>query len=112
MIDGPFAETKEVIAGHWIWPANSKRRRSSTSSGAPHSMEGESKIEIRQVFEAVDFGGVHARVRVQKELIRGPCRARHPQLTAEFRLPSVTPRVMLTAWDVEAWPLQAPMSDD
>ena len=54
--DGPFAETKELIAGFWIWQVKSKEEAIEWVKRCPPPMEGESVIEIRQVFEAADFG--------------------------------------------------------
>ena len=56
VIDGPFAETKELIAGFWLWQTNSMAEAVEWVKRCPNPMEGESVIEIRQVFEADDFG--------------------------------------------------------
>lgn len=56
VIDGPFAETKELIAGYWIWQCKSKQEAIDWVKRCPNPMPGESEIEIRQVFEADDFG--------------------------------------------------------
>jgi len=56
VIDGPFAETKELIAGYWIWKCNSLREAIEWVKKCPNPMPGESDIEIRQIFEAEDFG--------------------------------------------------------
>ena len=56
VIDGPFAETKELIAGYWLWQVNSKEEAIEWVKRCPNPMGGESEIEIRQVFEAEDFG--------------------------------------------------------
>ncbi len=56
VIDGPFAETKELIAGFWIWQVKSKDEAIEWVKRCPNPMPGESEIEIRQVFEAEDFG--------------------------------------------------------
>mgnify|MGYP001236016470 CR=1 FL=1 len=56
VIDGPFAETKELIAGYWIWQCTSKQEAIDWVKRCPNPMPGESEIEIRQVFEAEDFG--------------------------------------------------------
>jgi hypothetical protein len=56
VIDGPFAESKELIAGFWIWQVNSKEEAIEWVKRCPNPMGGESEIEIRQVFEAEDFG--------------------------------------------------------
>jgi len=56
VIDGPFAETKELIAGFWLFEVKSKEEAIEWVKRCPNPMEGESEIEIRQVFEANDFG--------------------------------------------------------
>ena len=56
VIDGPFAETKELVAGFWIWQVESKEEAIEWVKRCPNPMPGESEIEIRQVFEAEDFG--------------------------------------------------------
>jgi hypothetical protein len=57
VIDGPFAETKELIAGYWLWQCKSKEEAIEWVQRCPNPMPGEeSEIEIRQVFEAEDFG--------------------------------------------------------
>ena len=56
VIDGPFAETKELIAGYWLWQVKSKEEAIEWVKRCPNPHAGESEIEIRQVFEAADFG--------------------------------------------------------
>src|SRR4051812_11763166 len=57
VIDGPFAETKELIAGFWIWQVNSLQEAIDWAKRIPNpDNEQEGEIEIRQVFEAADFG--------------------------------------------------------
>ncbi len=57
VIDGPFAETKELIAGFWLWQVKSKEEAIEWVKRCPNPMPGtEAEIEIRQVFEAEDFG--------------------------------------------------------
>jgi hypothetical protein len=56
VIDGPFAETKELIAGFWLFQVKSKEEAIEWVKRAPNPMPGESEIEIRQVFETDDFG--------------------------------------------------------
>ncbi len=56
VIDGPFAETKELIAGYWLWQVKSKEEAIEWVKRCPNPMPGEPEIEIRQVFEAEDFG--------------------------------------------------------
>ena len=57
VIDGPFAETKELVAGFWLWECRSKEEAIEWAKRCPNPFpDGESEIEIRQVFEADDFG--------------------------------------------------------
>jgi hypothetical protein len=56
VVDGPFAETKELIAGFWIIQVKSKAEAIEWVKRCPNPLEGEAEIEIRQVFEAADFG--------------------------------------------------------
>jgi len=56
VVDGPFSETKELIAGFWLIQARSKEEAVEWVKRCPNPMPGESEIEIRQVFEASDFG--------------------------------------------------------
>ncbi len=56
VIDGPFAETKELVAGFWLWQVKSKEEAIEWVKRCPNPHAGESEIEIRQVFEAADFG--------------------------------------------------------
>src|SRR3954463_1691647 len=56
VIDGPFAETKELVAGFWIWNVKSREEAIEWVKRCPNPMPEESEIEIRQIFEAEDFG--------------------------------------------------------
>jgi len=57
VIDGPFAETKELVAGFWIWKVASKAEAIEWVKRCPNPHPGpEAEIEIRQIFEAEDFG--------------------------------------------------------
>ena len=56
VVDGPFAETKELIAGFWMWKVKSKEEAIEWVKRCPNPMPGDSEIEIRQLFEAEDFG--------------------------------------------------------
>jgi hypothetical protein len=57
VFDGPFAETKELVAGFWLWQCRSREEAIEWVKRCPNPFEhGESEIEIRQVFEADDFG--------------------------------------------------------
>jgi hypothetical protein len=70
--DGPFAETKELIAGFWMWRCKSKEEAIEWVKRCPNPMPGEeSEIEIRQVFEAEDFGEEFTpELRQQEERLR------------------------------------------
>jgi len=71
VIDGPFAETKELIAGFWLWQVKSKKEAVEWVKRCPNPMKGESEIEIRQVFEAEDFGAEFTpELREQEERVR------------------------------------------
>ena len=71
VIDGPFAETKELIAGFWLWQVRSMEEAIEWVKRCPNPHEGESEIEIRQVFEADDFGPEFTpELRKQEERIR------------------------------------------
>jgi hypothetical protein len=56
VIDGPFAETKELVAGFWIWKVKDMAEAVAWVKRCPNPMPGPSEIEIRQVFEMADFG--------------------------------------------------------
>lgn len=56
VIDGPFTETKELIAGFWLWQVRSMEEAIEWVKRCPNPHEGETEIEIRQVFEMEDFG--------------------------------------------------------
>ena len=69
--DGPFAETKELIAGFWLWQVKSREEAIAWVKRCPNPMQGESEIEIRQVFEAEDFGAEFTpELREQEESLR------------------------------------------
>lgn len=69
--DGPFAETKELIAGFWIWKCASLQEAIDWVKRCPNPMLGESEVEIRQVFEAEDFGEAFTpELREQEERLR------------------------------------------
>src|SRR5687768_410564 len=74
--DGPFAETKELIAGFWLWQVQSMDEAIEWVKRCPNPMEGESTIEIRQVFEAEDFGAeLTPELRAQDERLRAQAAA-------------------------------------
>jgi hypothetical protein len=58
VIDGPFAETKELIAGFWLWQVKSKEEAIEWVKRCPNPMNEESEIEIRQVFSTEDFAPI------------------------------------------------------
>jgi hypothetical protein len=71
VIDGPFAETKELIAGYWVWQVNSKEEAIEWVKRCPNPHAEESEIEIRQIFEAEDFGTEFTpELREQEERLR------------------------------------------
>lgn len=72
MIAQAFAQTKELIAGYWLWQVKSKEEAIEWVKRCPHPMPGtEAEIEIRQVFEAKDFGTVFTpQLREQEERLR------------------------------------------
>jgi hypothetical protein len=75
--DGPFAETKELVAGFWLWEVKSLAEAIEWVKRCPNPMEGESEIEIRQVFEADDFGDAFTpELRAQEERIRAQAAAK------------------------------------
>ena len=57
VIDGPFAETKELIAGYWVWQVKSKEEALEWVMRCPNPHQDDGEIEIRQLFEAEDFCG-------------------------------------------------------
>ena len=56
VVDGPFSETKELVAGFWIWEVASKAEAIEWAKRCPNPHEGDSELEIRQLFELEDFG--------------------------------------------------------
>ena len=69
--DGPFAETKELIAGFWLWEVASLAECVEWVKRCPNPMPGDSEIEIRQVFDAEDFGAEFTlELREQEERLR------------------------------------------
>jgi hypothetical protein len=74
VIDGPFSETKELVAGFWLWQVSSKEEAIEWLKRAPFQ---EGEVEIRQVFEAEDFGAEFTpELREQEERIRQQVAAR------------------------------------
>lgn len=71
VINGPFPETKELIAGFWLWKCASLDEAIDWVKRCPNPMLGESEIEIRQIFEAEDFGeNLTPELRAQEERLR------------------------------------------
>ena len=77
VIDGPFSETKELVAGFWLWQVKSMEEAVEWVKRMPNPMPGtESEIEIRQVFEAEDFGPEFTpELREQEERLRAQAAA-------------------------------------
>ena len=79
VIDGPFAETKELVAGFWLWQVKSMDEAIEWARRCPNPMEGESYLELRPVFEAEDFGAEFTpELRAQEERIRAEAEANRP----------------------------------
>ena len=77
VVDGPFAETKELIAGFWMWKVKSKEEAIEWVKRCPNPMKEDSEIEIRQVFEAEDFGAEFTpELREQEERVRAQVAAK------------------------------------
>jgi len=77
VIDGPFAEAKELIAGFWLWQVKSMEEAIEWVKRCPNPTGVESEIEIRQVFEAEDFGSEFTpELRDQEERLRNQVAAR------------------------------------
>ena len=77
VIDGPFAETKELVAGYWIWKVKSLAEAIEWVKRCPNPMPGESEIEIRPIFEAEDFGAEFTpELREHEERLRAEIAAR------------------------------------
>ena len=77
VIDGPFAEAKELIAGFWIWQVKSLEEAIEWVKRCPNPLGGESAIEIRQIFEAADFGAEFTpELQAQEERLRAQIAAK------------------------------------
>ncbi|MBA3420946.1 MAG: YciI family protein [Thermoleophilaceae bacterium] len=71
VVDGPFTESKELIAGYWLIQVRSREEAIEWVKRCPDPLEGEAEIEIRQVFEAEDFGEeLTPELREQEQRIR------------------------------------------
>src|SRR2546426_4730882 len=89
VIDGPFAETKELIAGFWLWQVKSKAEAIEWVKRCPNPFpfKGESEIEIRQVFEAEDFGAEFTPELREQEERRRAQSERSEEHTSELQSP-------------------------
>jgi hypothetical protein len=77
VVDGPFAETKELVAGFWMWKCASLQEAIEWVKRCPNPMLEDSEIEIRQVFEAEDFGEEFTpELREQEERLRAEVAAK------------------------------------
>lgn len=68
VVDGPFAETKELIAGFWIWQVKSLEEAIEWVKRCPNPHGGDSEIEIRQVFEMEDFAPILSKEEIQHKV--------------------------------------------
>jgi hypothetical protein len=82
VIGGPFPETKELVAGFWIWECASLQEAIDWVKRCPNPMPGESEIEVRQIFEAEDFG----------EAFTPELRAQEERLHAQVSRQAAAPR--------------------
>jgi hypothetical protein len=77
VVDGPFTETKELVAGFWLWQCKSMEEAIEWVKRCPNPMEGPSDIEIRQIFEAADFGAEFTpELQQRNDRLRGQLEAR------------------------------------
>lgn len=77
VIEGPFANTNELVAGFWLWQVKSRAEAIEWVKRCPNPMPEDSEIEIRQVFEAEDFGAEFTpELREQEERLRAQMRRR------------------------------------
>jgi len=77
VIDGPFAETKELVVGYWIWQVRSMEEAIEWVKRCPNPMPGDSELEIRPFFEAADFGeNFTPEAREQEERLRNEIASR------------------------------------
>ena len=71
VVDGPFAETKELVAGYWLWQVDSLEEAIEWVKRCPNPMPEESELEIRPVFEPDDFGeAITPELREQEQRLR------------------------------------------
>jgi len=79
VVDGPFAETKELVAGFWLWQVRSMDEAIEWVKRCPNPMLGPSEIEIRPVLEAEDFGAEYTpELREQEDRLRAQVEAQQP----------------------------------
>jgi len=80
VVDGPFAETKELVAGYWLWNVKSMDEAVEWVRRCPNPMQSDSEIEIRRVFEAEDFGAeLTPDLRAQEERLRADAEKLKPR---------------------------------
>ena len=71
VVDGPFTQTQELVAGFWLWQVDSMEAAVEWGKRCPNPMEGDSEIEIRPLFEAADFGAEFTpELQAQEERLR------------------------------------------
>jgi hypothetical protein len=71
VIDGPFAETKELVAGYWIWQVKSREEAIEWARRCPQPMPGDCELEVRPLYEMEDFGeAVTPEIREQEARLR------------------------------------------
>jgi hypothetical protein len=76
VIDGPFTETKELIAGFWIFQVKSKEEAIEWVKRCPNPLPGDSEIEIRQVFEESDFANATPEIKAKERELRATVASR------------------------------------
>lgn len=77
VIDGPFAETGELIAGFWLWQVRSKEEAIEWVKRCPNPLGVDTEIELRQVFELEDFGELTPELHAQEERLCADITTRH-----------------------------------
>ena len=91
MIDGPFAETKELVAGYWVWELKSLQEAIDWVKRCPNPHTGESEIEIRRMFEPEEFENAPPEVIEQEKKFRSSGRARRSSAMRFLVLVKATP---------------------
>jgi predicted lactoylglutathione lyase len=94
VIDGPFSETKELVAGFWIWQCASLQEAIAWAKRCPNPMPGDSELEIRQVFAAEDFGEAFTpELREQEERLRAQVdKSKFPLTIKPSTIPQPNPK--------------------